>query len=189
MPSYRFLFAHAGEFDTPLREVVQALGAQRRCAVEVHSLSEASKNNEETLVRDLENRLDGSGAKTIVGGFSLGARIAAMLSIRQQVAGLVGLSFPFHRHSQPHERHGLATLERVTVPTLLIQGTRDSHGSESQVRGMGPLPQPVTVMWLSDANHRWKCRGPKAASMDDLAIDAAAAIQSFAQGLVSRAHV
>jgi predicted alpha/beta-hydrolase family hydrolase len=158
--------------------------------VRLHSTKdEASSKEDEALVDELEERLGGNGERTIVGGFSLGARIAAMLTLRQPVRGFIGLSFPFHRHGQPLERHGLAALRRVTVPTLVVQGTRDSHGNEAHVRGMSLLPPQVELMWLQDANHRWNSRGPAGLRVEDHAKDAALAIQSFVQGLVSTAHV
>jgi predicted alpha/beta-hydrolase family hydrolase len=138
------------------------------------------------LVEQFQEKLD-TPSRTLIGGFSLGARIAAMVSLVTPVAGLVGLSFPFHRHGQPLERHGLETLRAVSVNTLLIQGTRDSHGNEAQVRGMGPLPPQVQIVWLADANHRWHSRG--AQTPEDHANDAVLAIQSFADGLVSRPYV
>ncbi len=173
----RFLFAHPGDLHaTPLSDVIPLLGAGN-CDV----LQLDSNKDDAALVDEFEKRLGNTPSPIIVGGFSLGARIAAEVALRQPVLGLVALSFPFHRHGQPQQRHGLATLLRVLVPTLVIQGTRDAHGTQAHVRNMGPLGPQVELMWLSDANHHWRSRGPQAPSVQERAKDAALAIQAFAR--------
>ncbi len=185
MPTPRFLFAHPGDLHaSPLDALVPHLRGHLHCEF----VQLRVNCNDDELVEEVVRRLGEGSGHVVVGGFSLGARIAAMASLRVPVAGLIGLSFPFHRHGQPLEQHGLATLRSVVVKTLLIQGTRDSHGSQAQVRGVGPLPSQIEVMWLRDANHRWRSRQP-GLSVQNHAKDAALAIQTFLQGLVSRPHV
>lgn len=179
----RFLFAHPGDLHAP---PLDAFARHIAPVMPCEFLPLPSDQADTALVEQFQTKLD-TPSRTLIGGFSLGARIAAMVSLVAPVAGLVGLSFPFHRHGQPLERHGLETLRAVSVHTLLIQGTRDSHGNEAQVRGMSPFPPHVQVVWLADANHRWSSRG--AQTTEDHAKDAVLAIQSFAHGLVSRPHV
>jgi predicted alpha/beta-hydrolase family hydrolase len=96
------------------------------------------------------------GARALVlGGFSRGARIAAAAVPAFQARALLCFGYPFHVHGRPQEQPGLRTLRAVRVPTLIIQGTRDAHGSESEVRGYGALPTGVRMHWLQDGNHRF----------------------------------
>ena len=68
----------------------------------------------------------------IVGGRSSGARVACRTSRATGAAGVLCLAFPL----QPPERSGSATpapsrlpeLDAVTVPVLVVQGTRDPFG-------------------------------------------------------------
>ncbi len=92
--------------------------------------------------------------RCVIGGYSLGARIAATLCETVQPLGLLCFGFPFHRLGDPSDRHGLAALQRVNVPVLIAQGCRDSHGSEATVRGYA-LSDSIELCWLDDANHRF----------------------------------
>ncbi len=94
----------------------------------------------------------------VLGGFSAAARAAARISRQRPTAALLCLGHPFHRRGVPGDRHGWDELAEVRVPTLVVQGTRDPHGSREAVRGFGPLPQGVEVVWIEDGNHRFMPR-------------------------------
>jgi hypothetical protein len=120
-----------------------------------------------------------SASDLIIGGFSRGARIAALLAQSETFAAMLGLSYPFHKHGQPQERHGLAALQELTLPTLLVQGTRDAHGNREQVRGYGALPSNLQLHWLEEGNHRWRVPERSHADAEDLLRSAAAATTDF----------
>jgi len=110
---------------------------------------------------------------SIIGGFSLGARIAARLSPEIAPGGLLCFGYPFHVAKEPMRRHGLDALSHVPCPTCIVQGTRDSHGTETEVRGYR-LPASVEMVWLRDGNHRFVPRKRSGVTQADH-IDAAAA--------------
>jgi predicted alpha/beta-hydrolase family hydrolase len=114
----------------------------------------------------------------IIGGFSLGGRIAAKLCAELEPLALLGFGYPFHAPGRPRVRHGLDVLSRVRVPTRIIQGTRDSHGSEADVRGY-TLPDSVELVWLRDGNHRFVPRGRSGLTYDQHVEAATAAAISF----------
>jgi uncharacterized protein len=67
----------------------------------------------------------------VVGGRSLGARVACRTASTTGAIGVLCLAFPL----QPPRRRGKASapsrlleLDQVTVPTLVVQGTRDPFG-------------------------------------------------------------
>ena len=71
------------------------------------------------------------GLPLIVGGRSLGARVACRTAEATGAVGVLCLAFPL----QPPRRSGgaatpsrLAELDQVTVPTLVVQGARDRFG-------------------------------------------------------------
>lgn len=131
-----------------------------------------------SAVRAADGAAGGAGTPLFVGGFSLGARIAALSVNRISPAGLIALGFPFHRRGTPQDRHGLEALADVSVPTLIVQGTRDPHGSREFVRGVS-LNEPVHVHWLEDGNHRWRPRASAEITPDELLADAAQAVLAF----------
>ncbi len=87
----------------------------------------------------------------LVGGKSLGGRMAAMVADESRVEGLVCLGYPFHPVGKP-EKTRLEPLQKATVPTLIVQGTRDSLGSREDVGGYG-LPEELDWLWLEDGDH------------------------------------
>jgi uncharacterized protein len=71
------------------------------------------------------------GLPLLVGGRSLGARVACRTAALSDAVAVVCLAFPL----QPPRRSGsaprpsrLAELDEVSVPTLVVQGTRDPFG-------------------------------------------------------------
>jgi uncharacterized protein len=71
-----------------------------------------------------------SGVPLVVGGRSIGARVACRTAEATGAAGVLCLAFPL----QPPRRSGtppasrLPELDAVTVPTLVVQGERDRFG-------------------------------------------------------------
>ena len=77
------------------------------------------------------------GLPLVVGGRSLGARVACRTARATGAVGVLCLAFPL----QPPRRSGgaptqsrLAELDEVTVPTLVVQGERDRFGMPPAAR-------------------------------------------------------
>jgi predicted alpha/beta-hydrolase family hydrolase len=70
-----------------------------------------------------------SGLPLLVGGRSLGARVACRTASETGAIGVVCLAFPLQprRRSQPAPSR-LPELDAVEVPTLVVQGERDPFG-------------------------------------------------------------
>ncbi|MGH3023328.1 MAG: alpha/beta hydrolase family protein [Gaiellaceae bacterium] len=70
-----------------------------------------------------------SGLPLVVGGRSLGARVACRTAEATGAVGVLCLAFPLQppRRSAPAPSR-LPELEAVTVPTLVVQGERDPFG-------------------------------------------------------------
>jgi predicted alpha/beta-hydrolase family hydrolase len=67
------------------------------------------------------------GLPLIVGGRSLGARVACRTVDQTGAVAVLCLAFPLHPPGRP-ESSRLAELEAVTVPTLVVQGKSDPFG-------------------------------------------------------------
>ena len=74
----------------------------------------------------------GGGPRVVIGGKSMGGRIASMVADEVEARGLVCFGYPFHPPGQP-ERLRTAHLADLRTPALFLQGTRDQFGTREDV--------------------------------------------------------
>jgi uncharacterized protein len=98
----------------------------------------------------------GGGGRVVIGGKSLGGRIASYVADEVGARGLVCLGYPFHPPGRP-ERLRTAHLAGLKTPTLIVQGTRDPFGGPEDVAGY-ELSPAIQVRWLEDGDHSFKPR-------------------------------
>jgi len=72
------------------------------------------------------------GPNLVIGGKSMGGRMATMVADELRVRGVVVLGYPFHPPGRP-EKLRTAHLETMQTPTLIVQGTRDPFGTAEEV--------------------------------------------------------
>ncbi len=102
--------------------------------------------------------IDELGASSLViGGKSMGCRIASMVADEMGVRGLVCLGYPFHGPGKPMNPERLAHLEILKTRALFCQGARDTLGSRDDVRSY-TLSDAITMHWLDDGDHGFKPR-------------------------------
>lgn len=94
--------------------------------------------------------------KTVIGGKSMGGRMASHLGDIDGLRGIVCLGFPFHPPGKPEKNKGehLATL---AVPTLILQGERDTFGNRAELETY-PLSANVQLTFIPDGDHSFKPR-------------------------------
>lgn len=92
----------------------------------------------------------------IVGGKSMGGRIASMIADEAGVAGLVCLGYPFHPPGKP-EKLRTEHLAGLKTPALILQGERDSFGRRDEIDGYA-LSKSIQVDYLADGDHDLKPR-------------------------------
>jgi predicted alpha/beta-hydrolase family hydrolase len=117
----------------------------------------------------------GGGPHLVIGGKSLGGRIASLVADEAGARGLLCLGYPFHPPGQL-DRLRTKHLETLRTPALILQGTRDPFGSPEDV-GSYRLSQAIRVRWIPDGDHSFKPRvssGRTAAQNLEVAIRAAA---------------
>jgi uncharacterized protein len=116
----------------------------------------------ETVMPEYRAAVAALGAKgrLVIGGKSMGGRVASMVADELHaagvVAGLLCLGYPFHPPGRP-EQLRTAHLERLATPALICQGTRDPFGTREEVVGY-PLSARIEILWLEDGDHDLKPR-------------------------------
>lgn len=86
----------------------------------------------------------------VVGGRSAGARSAARSAKQLGASGCLALSFPLHPPGRP-ERSRLEELANAGVPTLVLQGERDTMGRPEEFPD--PLPDQTDLAVVPGADH------------------------------------
>ena len=94
--------------------------------------------------------------RLIIGGKSMGGRIASLIADEAEVAGLVCLGYPFHPVGKP-DRLRTEHLHSIKTPTLILQGTRDSFGNQDEVPEYH-LSEVIRIVWIEDGDHSLKPR-------------------------------
>ena len=106
--------------------------------------------------------VDALGAKRslIIGGKSMGGRVASMVAdelfTAGRVRGLLCLGYPFHPPAKP-EQLRTKHLADLKTPTLIVQGTRDEFGMREDVSAY-TLSPAIEILWLEDGDHDLKPR-------------------------------
>ena len=98
----------------------------------------------------------GGGKRLVIGGKSMGGRIASMVADDAAVLGVVCLGYPFHPPGKP-EKTRTEHLENLRTPTLILQGTRDSFGLPEEIRAY-KLSPAIRIEWIEDGDHSFKPR-------------------------------
>lgn len=98
----------------------------------------------------------GGRDRVIIGGKSMGGRMASLVADELGVRGLVCLGYPFHPPGRP-ESLRVKHLEPLRTPALIVQGTRDALGSREEVEGYALSPA-IRLVWLEDGDHSFKPR-------------------------------
>ena len=131
----------------------------------------------------LQAVLDQRKGPVLIGGKSMGGRVAAMLSgaasLPKRVTGVVCLGYPFHPPAKPDDWR-LEPLQSARRPVLVAQGTRDAFGGTADLETV-TLPAHVRLIWMEDGNHDLAPRGASPATWDGNLAAAAAATAEFAR--------
>jgi predicted alpha/beta-hydrolase family hydrolase len=122
-----------------------------------------------------------SAENLIIGGKSMGGRIASMVADEMGVRGLACLGYPFHPPGKP-EKLRTEHLAALTTPTLILQGTRDPFGKQGEVEGF-TLSSAIRVHWLEDGDHGFKPRKASGRTETQNWDDAISALTGFANVL------
>lgn len=119
--------------------------------------------------------------KLIIGGKSMGGRMASLIADEAGVAGLVCMGYPFHPPGKP-EKLRTEHLAALKTPTLICQGERDPFGTRGEVPDYH-LSKKIKLHWAPDGDHGLKPRKASGHTEDGNLDAAVAAITAFAAKL------
>jgi uncharacterized protein len=111
--------------------------------------------------------------RLVIGGKSMGGRIASQVLADpakplSAVRGLVLLGYPLHPPGQP-DRPRVAHLPHLATPTLVVQGSEDSFGTEDEVRqAFGAVPAAVEWLIVPRGDHSFKVPRRGGPTMDEV---------------------
>ncbi len=126
-------------------------------------------------IRGLSGK-DGPGA-LVIGGKSMGGRIASMVADEAGVGGLVCLGYPFHPPGQP-DKLRVAHLENLRTPALIVQGERDAFGTREEVARYR-LSKNIRILFLEDGDHSFKPRSSSGRTEAQNLAEAVALVTAF----------
>lgn len=96
----------------------------------------------------------GGGEKLVIGGKSMGGRIASYVADDVRARGLVCMGYPFHPPGNPAKLR-TAHLADLKTPALIVQGERDAFGTREEIVGYA-LSKSIHVELLPFGDHSWK---------------------------------
>lgn len=117
----------------------------------------------------------------IIGGKSMGGRIASLIADEAEVAGLICLGYPFHPTGKP-EKLRIDHLQTLRTPTLILQGERDPFGRPEEVASY-KLSTSITMHWLADGDHSFKPGKASGRTGEDNWREGIGTIKTFVAGL------
>src|ERR1700722_20155427 len=123
----------------------------------------------------------GGGAQLVIGGKSMGGRIASMVADEMKVRGLVCLGYPFHPPGKPKQLR-ISHLKALKTPTLILQGERDPFGGPEEVSGY-LLSDHIRILWIPDGDHSFKPRKQSGRTERQNLEEAGSQIVQFVSGL------
>lgn len=92
----------------------------------------------------------------VIGGKSMGGRVATLLAAEQPVRACVVLGYPFYAKGKM-ESPRTAHLTGISSPLLIVQGERDALGDAAWFAEQANL-QDLNIHWLPDGDHDLKPR-------------------------------
>jgi predicted alpha/beta-hydrolase family hydrolase len=123
-------------------------------------------------------------ANLLIGGKSMGGRIASMVADEMAVDGLVCLGYPFHPPGRPEKRR-VEHLAELQTPCLICQGDRDPFGKPEEVKSYQLSPS-IDVHWIADGDHGFKPRKKSGRTEAQNVAQAILAVSTFARSLCLR---
>ena len=137
----------------------------------------------EEIIKRVSERMcaQGCNQRLAIGGKSMGGRIASMSTHHAGVDALVCLGYPFPPPAKK-DKLRIEHLPDIKVPTMILQGERDTFGTREEVRGYC-LPRKIKIRWLHDGDHGFKPRKRSGVTQTENWDTAIESIVGFLDGL------
>jgi predicted alpha/beta-hydrolase family hydrolase len=118
-----------------------------------------------------------SDVPIFIGGKSMGGRMASLIAEKAEVSGLICLGFPFHPPGKPENFKG-DHLQSLSIPSLIIQGERDTFGKRAEFEHFD-LSKTIQTQFITDGDHSFKPRKSSGLTEHENLLRAAHLVQRF----------
>lgn len=129
------------------------------------------------LIEHCVEREKMSRHKIIIGGKSMGARVASMVADEHGVAGVICLGYPFHPPRKP-QRLRIEHLKKMRTPTLICQGQHDPNGKQEELRQLY-LSNAIQFHWLADSDNNLRPLNHSGRTLEENMTEAILACSTF----------
>lgn len=121
----------------------------------------------------------GSGSLILVGGKSMGGRMASILaSRRDDIDGVICFGYPFHPPWKL-DRWRTAHFRDLNCPILVLQGTRDPFGKPDELADHQQELEAIDLRWLEGGNHDFQTLKSQPQTQSELIAQAARETRIF----------
>lgn len=113
-------------------------------------------DNDQTLIETIHSALDianekAMGVPVFVGGHSISGFTTTLAAVQKYLNAHAIIALAYPRKSDPSRS---AHLSKIKLPVLIVQGTKDTLGTKSEILEMArPLQAHVELKWLEGASH------------------------------------
>ena len=124
------------------------------------------------------------GRKLVIGGRSMGARVASMMAAQDFACdGLLLAAYPLHPAGQPEKLRD-AHLPRIRCPVLCLNGTRDALcRRELMEAALKSVRAPWRMHWLEGADHSFRVLKSSGRTQAEVDAEVARAAASWLESL------
>tara|TARA_Y100000815_G_scaffold457_2_gene403 strand:- start:2147 stop:2794 length:648 start_codon:yes stop_codon:yes gene_type:complete len=121
----------------------------------------------------------GSTSLILVGGKSMGGRMASILaSRRDDIDGVICFGYPFHPPGKL-DRWRTAHFRDLNCPILVLQGTRDPFGKPDELADHQQELEAIDLRWLEGGNHDFQTLKSQPQTQSELIAQAARETRIF----------
>ncbi|GBO89044.1 alpha/beta family hydrolase [Marinobacter salsuginis] len=121
----------------------------------------------------------GSTSLILVGGKSMGGRMASILaSRRDDIDGVICFGYPFHPPGKL-DRWRTAHFRDLNCPILVLQGTRDPFGKPDELADHQQDLEAIDLRWLEGGNHDFQTLKSQPQTQSELIAQAARETRIF----------
>jgi predicted alpha/beta-hydrolase family hydrolase len=126
------------------------------------------------VVQAARARATSGRPRLVIGGKSMGGRMATHLGAADAIpglAGIVALGYPLHPPGKPQQLRA-AHLPHIAVPVLLVQGERDTFGGPSELQPViETMRAPVTLHVMPGGDHSFVSRAAPCGAVYEVILD------------------
>ena len=132
-----------------------------------------------SLVLDQIRAELGSNSRVLIGGKSMGGRMASILASRRGgIDGVACYGYPFHPPGKP-DNWRTAHFPDLSCPMLVLQGTRDPFGKPVEMAGRESELEAIQLHWLEGGNHDFQPLKRQPQTQNDLILAASRQTRIF----------